>query len=204
MVIFNELRISEDKKYLTIDVEIERLGIYSDMYIKSVYLEYYKNAETIGVPSSKALVVFDKDPNEDGEQAMRFCVSDEDLPDNMGIATFDKGLFFVTVVCDGDLPASAALLACGTDNTIDTAIVLDWQRVYERGMQYVAKLNSRCFNNCDDVPGFKNFILMWNALMLAVRMCDYGQIGKAWERFLKIYSNRPVTFGAAGGCGCGN
>lgn len=202
MVIFNELSISSDKQSLVIDCSVEGLPVYSDMYIKTVYLEYYKNAETIGVPSSKALTVYDKQDGDDPQQDMRFCVSKEQLPSDMGVSDFDKGLFFVTVICDGDLPASAALMGCGTDDTVDTAIVLDWHRVYERGMQYISKLTDECFNDCEDIPGFRNFILLWNALRLALATCDYGQIGKAWERFLKIYTNNKATLSTSGGCGC--
>lgn len=202
MVVFNELRIADDKQSLVIDCQIEGLEIYSAMYIKTVYLEYYKNAETVGVPSSKALLVYDKGSEEEGKTAVRFCIDKEQLPSDMGVTDFDKGLFFVTVTCDGDLPADAALMGCGTDNTVDTAIVLDWHRVYERGMQYISMLNDKCFDDCNDIPGFKNFILMWYALRLAISTCDYGQIGAAWERFLKIYSHNPMTLGA-NGCGCG-
>jgi len=201
MVIFNELSIKEDKQSLVIDCSIEGLNIYDNMYIKSVYLDYYKNAESPGVPSSKALVVYDKQEGEEEQRALRFCVEKEQLPSDMGVSDFDKGLFFVTVICDGDLPASAALLACGADDTVDTAIVLDWQRVYEAGMKYISALNDQCFDDCNDLPGFKNFILLWNALRLSVETCDYGQIGRAWERFLRIYTNNPLTFNA-GGCGC--
>lgn len=203
MVIFNELRISDDKQSMTIDCAIEGLDIYSAMYIKNIYLEYYKNAATVGVPSTKAIQVYVKEDSEPGEKAVRVCVEASQLAavQDFGTDSFDKGLFYVIVNCDGTLPASASLLACGMDSTVDIAIALDWKRVYDVGMNFITTLNSKCFDQCGDLIGYKNFVLLWYALKFAISSCDYTQIERTWDNFLKIYANQAATQFSAG-CGC--
>lgn len=202
MVIFNELRISDDKQSLTIDCAVEGLDIYSDMYIKNIYLEYYKNASTYGVPSTKAIKVYDDEDSLESK-AVRICVDAAELAlhSDFGTATFDKGLFYVIVNCDGDLPADVSLLSCGMDNTVDVGVALDWKRIYQVGMQYISSLNAKCFDACGDLTGYKSFVLIWYALRFAISSCDYVQVERTWENFLKIYSNNNTPLFSAG-CGC--
>lgn len=202
MVIFNELRISDDKTSLTIDCAIENLNIYENMYIKNIYLEYYKNASTYGVPSTKAIKVYDKESGTE-LQAVRICIDAAEIqahPD-FGVTTFAGGLFYVIVNCDGTLPADVSLLSCGADSTVDMAVALDWKMVYHTGMQFISKMNSRCFDDCSDMGGYKNFVMLWYALRFAIESCDYTQVEKTWENFLKIYGNYNAPVFSAG-CGC--
>ena len=206
MVIFNELRISDDKQCLTIDCAIEGLDIYSDMHIKTIDLEYYKNVETMGVPSSKALNVYTYSPARgvsDPQTAIKINVNAAQLStiEDFGTEDFDKGLFYVIVECDGTLPAAAALLSCGMDSTVDIGVALDWKRVYEIGMRFISSLTSKCLNECSDKSSNMNFILLWNALRFALISCDYVQVAYLWDIFLRIYNNNSTQFSAA--CGCG-
>lgn len=202
MVIFNELVITADKNNLIIDCQVENLNIYKDMYIKSVHLEYYKNSVTPGVPSEKAIQIYDGTVKKD--KAIRKCVSIDDLAlyPEFGTGVFNRGLFYVIVICDGDLPPVSSEFACGFDNTVDIGVVLDWHFVYEKGMQFISMMNSRCIDDCLDKTGFSDFLMLWNMIKFSMEGCDYTQLAKSWEKFLRLFSKSKGSISVSSGCGC--
>ena len=203
MVIFNELRITEDKDCLIVDCSIEDIEGYRGMYIDSVYVEYYKNVTEDGVPSDSAICLYEKADTETGKTAIRKTLNASSLDrDTFGTDTFAGGLFFVTVMCDGtpENPELLASYSCGADNTTDVGVAVDWHSVYSLGMGYAARLAYNCENPCDIPDGFENFILYWYALQLAIATCDWLQVRKLWDKFMRaLVGNEGAV---AGGCGC--
>lgn len=59
MVIFSELALSEDGSRLSVECSVRDLSIYDGMYIKSIAVEYYANAQVSGEPSEKSIRIFD-------------------------------------------------------------------------------------------------------------------------------------------------
>lgn len=200
MVIFNDLRLSDDKKTLVVDCSIEEITIYSDMYIKSVYLDYYKNVTTPGVPSDKALLIYENTEDDETVKNLRKCISEASLVPAFGTTTFEGGMFYVIITCEGDLPASTSTFYCGADDATDVGLVLDWKMVHETGMQFVAAMNTGCVSVCEDNKDFMSFVLLWNALKLALASCDYTQLATLWDKFKRVYS--ADSLGAVSGCGC--
>lgn len=203
MIVFNELRLSDDRSNLLIDCFIEGLAIYKDMWIKSIYVEYYKNALASGAPSEKAIQVFDNENEDTSITAVRVCLpaSSSKVLENFEISSFNDGLFYVIVDCDGTPAAVTSTYPCGYDETRDTGVVLDWQHIYEYGMQYIAQVANSCTNPCNDMSGLDNFIITWNTLKLAISTCDYTLIEKVYSKFLRYAG---VGSGIVStGCGCG-
>lgn len=203
MVIFNELRITDDKKALIVDCMVEGLDIYNNMYIESIYLDYYKSCSTIGVPSDNAICLFDNTENPDTTvKAKRIRKLVDTLPDTFGTDKFDGGLFYVIVKCNGKLPAEAALFSCGTDDVVDVGIVLDWYSLYKKGMAYISYLASGCNDPCADTASYQQFIFIWHALNSAIAAKDYHQICKVWEKFIRASIPTTSLNTITTGCGC--
>ena len=202
MVVFNELRLSDDKKKLIIDCGIEGLNVYDGLYINTIYLEYYKNIQDSLTPSDKAILVYDHDEDGRDEQLLRICVSEDSLTSDFGTKKFEAGLFYVIVQCDGPSSALANLgtLSCGFDNTTDIGVVLDWKLLFDFGMQYIFKLGTSCEFDCSDTTGFDSFSILWNAIKLAVSTCDYDVLETLWDKFIRIAINNKVS--VASGCRC--
>ena len=217
MVIFNDLRLSDDKKCLIVDCEIEDVDGYDGMYIDSINVIYYKYAPDSSScwPSAAAQEHFANlyEKEDEGEELTHIRVSKsiEDIIREVGEAAFgtstlDGGLFVVYVKCDGD-PANGLTLeayGCGADRDWDLGIILDWKRIYEQGIAFAAKLATNCGNPCEDNSGFEQFILHWYGLQLAIATCDLFQVKKLWPKFMRISG----MIGASGatlnsGCGCG-
>ena len=204
MVTFNELRISDDYGCLIVDCEVERVDIYQDMYVKSVYLEYYKNANAASMPSSKAVCIYENTNNDKKVKAVRLKVMQSSLGRmNFGTTSFKGGLFYVIVNCDGDMPASIVNYPCGYDEQTDIGAVLDWKSFYNIGMSYVNSLFNGC-NPCPDLTGFEHFAVLWNALKMAISTCDWNLVSDLWDKFLLSPDNpfTPSATARPSGCGC--
>lgn len=200
MVIFNELRLSEDKSEILVDCFMENLSVYDKMYIDTIYVEYYKNARTDGELSDKAIQIYSNEDKDMEVKAVRAKLSiDKSVIETFGITTFENGLFYVVVQCDGTPGTELFTLPCGYDDTKDVGVVLDWKRMYEIGMQYVAEMNRGC-NPCGDWSGFDDFILIWNSLKVAIAACDFKMVEKLWNKFLRHISSNSDTIAVS--CGC--
>lgn len=197
MITFDDLRISEDKKTLSVLCHISDYEIYDNMYIKEVYLEYYKNRGTIGVPSSKAIKIYENTQSSSSVRSLALSVPDSVLDSGLlGVSTFDKEMFYVYVICDGTLPASVATMGCGYDETTKVGIVIDWLMVYQMGMGYVARMAKKC-GNCDLADDFEHYILLWNAIKLAVETTDWEQMEILWPILAHSGAGKPFN-----DCGC--
>lgn len=197
MVTFDDLRISSDKQSVVVECHVDQYDIYKDMYIKSIHIEYFRNRGVVGVPGEHAICIYENTEPDTTVQQIRKTLSVNSLSaDKFGTDKFDGGLFYVTVQCDGNLPASAASYGCWADNTVDVGVILDWQVLYHQGMQYVAALTDAC-NVCDSMSDFEHFILVWNAIKLAIDTCDWVQLDKLWPDL--VGGTVPVD---GSGCGC--
>lgn len=203
MVIFNEIRLSDDKDKIIVDCSVEDLSVYSNVYIESIYIDYYKNNQKVTGYSDKAIQIYN---NTEGTlvKTVRTCLSmttDElKIETNFGINSFDDGMFYIFVYCGGTPSAEVATMPCGYDEDMDVAVVLDWQKLYEVGMSYIAQYSNDC--TCAQPAGLDNFILSWNALKLASGTCDYALMSKLYDKLVRFYSNiSPDT--VSGGCSCG-
>ena len=208
MVIFNELRIKEDGTCLIVDCEIEDVDVYANMYIQSIYIDYYKNTSSVSMPSGKAFLLWENTNSDPLIKSRRVSLPVSALSrTEFGIDRFDDGLFYVIVNCGGTPGSNIIYYPCGSDNPQRIGVVLDWRAFYERGMSYVNSIVGACGsrNFCDSPDGFEDFIILWNALKLAISTCDWMLVKDLWEKFLKSpYSAGGIpSVGRAGGCGCG-
>lgn len=203
MVTFNELRISDDYGCLIVDCEVERVGIYKDMYVKSVYLEYYKNANAASMPSSKAVCIYENTNDDKTVKAIRLKVMQSSLGRmDFGTTSFKNGLFYVIVNCDGTMPASIVNYPCGYDEQTDIGAIIDWKSFYNIGMSYVNSLFGGC-DSCPDLTGFEHFAVLWNALKMAISTCDWNLVSELWDKFLLASSSPFISSGSSRSSGCG-
>ena len=217
MVIFNDLRITEDRKYLIVDCQIEDADGFDGLYIDKIDLMYYtkvKDFSMIGINvDDYAYRMYEKDEDDETEKHrnIRVQVSMYDIKSgpnkqpNFGTNTFENGLFYVAVTCAGT-PTNPLILegyGCGADRLTDIGVVLDWYSVYENGMAFASKLAFSCGNTCDDPSGYEQFILHWYGLQLAIATCDWIQVSRLWPKFLRMFARETGNASVSGGgCGC--
>lgn len=199
MVNFNEVRICEGHKQLIIDCSIENSYLYANMHIEAIYLDYYKNVDSSGLPSSKAVKITPE--FEEPVKSQRIVITSDFLSETeWNINTFKGGLFYVIVECGGTpAPEALSVLPCGFDDSLAIAAAPDWETFYKNGMQYISSLFSKCKDNCEVPAGFEQFVLLWEAFKLAIAVCDWSLASDLWSRIVAV---RSGIASPSAGCGC--
>ena len=209
MVRFNELRITEDRKCLIVDCEIEPIGLYANMYIDEIRLDYYKNVDSSGLPTTKSYLMWQHKEGDPEMKGVRTSAKEQDIIDAgfdidlLDDGLFRDGLFFVTVICSGAPSSVASTLPCGTDVDRESQAVIDWKGFYERGMQFISSMYGCGADKCAIPAGFEDFVLLWNALKAAIAVCDWPMVAKLWDRITRSGMCGRPNVGLGSACGCG-
>lgn len=187
MVVFDELRITEDGQYLIINARIRKdiLKQYPNAYIKSIHVCDSSNYDE-GIPS-KAISIYEYNDNSTRKtsffDAIHFTAISEKLLNN-------KLIFVYIEVAHADSP-------CGCASNPAVGVAMDMSNVYSQFMSYINELCDT--DSCDKTTpsGLTDFILRFNALLLAM---DSKHYAKGVEFFDKWFSKDSKT--KSTDCGC--
>lgn len=168
MIIFDQLRISDDGKRMYINAHVNKADYFKDIYIDSIVIQTAdKVSETNpGLPTSDYVYI---KKAEDNAKELNLVLEASDLSrswesDPKAIA-FNRGdmsntLFFVYIKCKGT-PGSCT--PCRLDEETTLGVVFDENVLHQKVMDYTKELIAAC-----SVPSeFINFILLWNAFKAA-------------------------------------
>lgn len=174
MIIFDQLRISDDGKRMYINAHVNKADYFNDIYIDSIVIQTAdKVSETNpGLPTSD--YVYIKKAEENAKE-LNLVLEASDLSrswesDPNAIA-FNRGdmsktLFFVYIKCKG-IPGSCT--PCRLDEETTLGVVFDENVLHQRVMDYTKELVADC-----SVPStFIDFILLWNAFKSAIETEHY-------------------------------
>lgn len=202
MIIFDQLRISDDGKRMYINAHVNKADYFNDIYIDSIVIQTAdKVSETNpGLPTSD--YVYIKKAEENAKE-LNLVLEASDLSrswesDPKAIA-FNRGdmsktLFFVYIKCKGT-PGSCT--PCRLDEETTLGVVFDENVLHQRVVDYTKELVADC-----SVPSaFIDFILLWNAFKSAVETEHYIPAIKffnmMFEEVGKSCQNRTIKT-----CGC--
>lgn len=174
MIIFDQLRISDDGKRMYINAHVNKADYFNDIYIDSIVIQTAdKVSETDpGLPTSD--YVYIKKAEENAKE-LNLVLEASDLSrswesDPKAIA-FNRGdmsktLFFVYIKCKGT-PGSCT--PCRLDEETTLGVVFDENVLHQKVMDYTKELVADC-----NVPStFIDFILLWNAFKSAIETEHY-------------------------------
>lgn len=174
MIIFDQLRISDDGKRMYINAHVNKADYFNDIYIDSIVIQTAdKVSETDpGLPTSD--YVYIKKAEENAKE-LNLVLEASDLSrswetDSKAIA-FNRGdmsktLFFVYIKCKGT-PGSCT--PCRLDEETTLGVVFDENVLHQKVMDYTKELVADC-----NVPSaFIDFILLWNAFKSAIETEHY-------------------------------
>lgn len=174
MIIFDQLRISDDGKRMYINAHVNKADYFNDIYIDSIVIQTADKASETnpGLPTSD--YVYIKKAEENAKE-LNLVLEASDLSrswesDPNAIA-FNRGdmsktLFFVYIKCKG-IPGSCT--PCRLDEETTLGVVFDENVLHQRVMDYTKELVADC-----SVPStFIDFILLWNAFKSAIETEHY-------------------------------
>lgn len=174
MIIFDQLRISDDGKRMYINAHVNKADYFKDIYIDSIVIQTAdKVLETDpGLPTSD--YVYIKKAEENAKE-LNLVLEASDLSKSwesdpnaiaFGRGDMSKTLFFVYIKCKGT-PGSCT--PCRLDEETTLGVVFDENVLHQKVMDYTKELVTDC-----SVPSaFIDFILLWNAFKSAIETEHY-------------------------------
>ena len=227
MVIYDQLRVSDDGKQLFVDAHINTVENFDHIYMDNItiYAAGCQSDAPPEVPSDNSSYIYRQ--KLDGELRELHLMIDElilkkaqdnvvknpdgsiSIRDNtkpyateeLGARNFSSHLFFVIIQCaeNGEANPCFICLPCSMQDMNNLAVTFDENLLYQQVMDYSKELLSDC-----TVPqGFTDFILLWNAFKAAVETEHYIPALKFFKMlFCKGRGKGRVVNGKSKGCGC--
>lgn len=207
MVVFNECRIDKEGKNLIVDVSVDSLPYYKNVYLESItidsdktFIEHgpssnpiYSNTFTEsdgvtqnynGVIRNAVLII---DANEvSGLKHIRLQLSYKDLKlDNL-----NNHMLFIYIGVGGVPELNTP---CGMDNKYSVAVAVNLRPIYNMAMGYIKELGSTC-----TIPkGLIDMILRLKAFELSIKTGNFLTAIKYWD---KLFKNKRIV--SPNKCGC--
>lgn len=161
MMVFNELRISPDKKHLIIDVQVETLSYYNEVFLDTIIIDTQKTYSATG-PSSKPLMVID-------------CGQVKHYRDYIDIDTIADNMFFVYVLSSGEPSPDTP---CGISESPILGVTYDKYPMYLQGMSLLREMNG-----CEPSSNLIDYILQQKAFDLSLLTGNYDRAIEYWNMF---------------------
>ena len=216
MLHFNELRITQDDKYLIIDASVDNQDFYDDIILDSVVIDtqdtYVPNGPSSNpVYELKVADAYDLTYSLPEECSCNPVLEEEDKSycftygthqmrnirlrlqaSDFNINTLNDTMFFVYVITTGEPSADAP------ESTVSPQImgtVTNLYPYYQSMMKSVKEL----INECKIPKNFIDFSLRLKALELCIRTGNYPQAIKYWNKYFK---NKIGTITRVTNCSC--
>lgn len=170
MLQFNELRVSPDGKYLFIDVEVQNLDYYENVYIQSLYMNVYSKSNDFvdTMPDDKSILIWEEPEEDSTVKHIRKVIDIDTIGDN---------LFFIYAVAKGE-PAEDT--PCGGKESILTGITYNKSLLYKKAMSAINTIE-----DCTPSKELIDFILSTNAFTLSTEVGDYRSAINYWNETVK-------------------
>ena len=200
MIIFDQLRISDDGQRMYINLHVNKADYFENIYLDElVIVAANKVSETSPhLPSEDYIYkkVFEGNLKEADLvlSAEDFLRTWEDDPQAMQFKRADMSntLFFVFVKCKG-VPSECT--PCRLDEEITLGVTFDENMLYQRVLNYTKEL----VKDCNIPQDFTDFILLWNAFKASVETEHYVPAIKFWKMLFEDRNDFSVV---TKNCGC--
>lgn len=194
MIVYDQLRVSDDGSHLYIDAHVSLASCFDDVTIQSLYICLGSQVyETLTIDPESNGYIYKKEYGDDIRE-IHECINitDESLIYNK--TSFSKDLFFVYVECS-TVPEGCECYASVGKYVL--GVTFDESLLYQKVMQFTKELADDC-----KIPvAFMDFILLWNAFKASVETEHYIPAVKYYN-MLFDKSNNIASYGTVKSCGC--
>lgn len=215
MIVFDQLRISNEGDKLFINFHVNFAEYYDDVMLDSVIVTTADKILESNPTSLPQEFIYKKTYSEDlqvdnivlDKAALDAAFnnrnsSGEPIDSTKPYATipfdkstFNEDLFFVYVKCK--VGVISGTVPCEADNPVTLGIAFNDKTIYQKTMQYTKEIADTC-----NIPGeFIDFILLWNAFKVSVDTGHYNSAISFWNLLLDKKTGSP-TININKRCGC--
>lgn len=202
MILFDQLRISDDGQRLYINAHVNKADYFKNRYIDSVVIMTADKVSETAPETPTSDYIYKKEIEGNVKELdlvltpLDFTKSWETDPKAMAfnMADMSNTLFFVYIKCKG---TPGECTPCRLDEETTLGVVFDENVLYQRVMDYTKELVADC-----SIPTeFTDFILLWNAFKAAIETEHYVAAIKFYNKLFGVvksgYSNNIIKT-----CGC--
>lgn len=199
MLIFDQLRISDDGSRLYINIHVNEASYFNNVYLDSITIMTGDKVSSTNPEMPTSDYIYHKDFEGDLKkaalvlEASDFLKTWESSVKDMICHKEDisRTLFFVYVKCRG--PVSECT-PCRLDEEVTVGVTFDEEVLYQRVMDYTRELS----RDCSIPKNFIDFILLWNAFKASIETEHYVPAIKFYKMLFDTVGHRSITKG----CGC--
>ena len=166
MVIFDQLRVSDEGKKIYIDAHVSKAECFANTTIEKLCICLGSQVyETLTIDPESNTCIYSKDYTND-EKEIHEVIDANTQGLIYSKSDFSNDLFFVYIECSG-IPEGCSCFAMVGNYFL--GVTFDENLLYQRVMDYTKKMTDTC-----KVPtGFADFILLWNAFKAAIETEHY-------------------------------
>lgn len=168
MLQWNELRITPDSKFIVLDVEVQNLDFYKDIYIKSIYIEAFNSPDKFinAMPTTSSEEIWSSEDT-----------TTKHVKKYIDIDTISNNMFFIYALAEG---TPAPNTPCNCKDPLLVGVVYDDKLIYNSSVMSI--LSTR---NCAGNRKLLDFIFKEKALELSLKTGDYKAAIGYWEMLTK-------------------
>ena len=190
MIIFDQLRISDDGKRLYINLHVNKADYFDNIFLDSItIMTADKVSETNpDIPTEDYIY---KKEFEGKLKEVDLVLTSNNFNEAYSKADLTSDLFFVYVKIKG-VPAPCT--PCRLDEEITLGVTFDETMLYQKVMQFTRELNQDC-----EIPqNLFDLILLWYGFKAAIETEHYTVAIDFWKR---LFGGKNTTV-TSKGCGC--
>ena len=203
MVLFDQLRISDDGTKMYINIHVNEADEFDDVYLYEMYICTADgvNETAFCDPEQYEPIYYWKNGGKEGpvdtalKDAAFVLIPDRDFEPSYSGHTMGNNLFFVFVKCGG---TPDPCVPCRLDEEWTLGVTFDVNLLYQKVMQYTRELN----DDCEIPKGFIDMILQWNGFKAAVDTEHYQVAIDFWKKMF-FGGSHGMTTNRTKPCGCG-
>ena len=190
MLIFDQLRLSDDATKLYINVHVNKADYFKDIYLDNIKIMTADKVSETNPEVPTEDCIFTHTFGDNVKEAALVLTVNDFL--TLKQSDMSRTLFFVYVKCKGTV---GACVPCRLDELTTLGVTFDEKLLYQRVMDYTKSLADDC-----KIPvGFTDFILLWNAFKASIETEHYIPAIKFWNQLFDVDTIGNITYK---GCGC--
>ena len=191
MIIFDQLRISDDGKKLFVDVHVNKADFFDNIYIDKVVIQTQNQVSEMDPLSPGDEYIYSLQAEPDTKELHLALEASTDF--EQSLSTLSDKLLFVYVICTG-VPDPCT--PCRLDEMTTLGVTFDESLLYQQVMQQTRQLA----DTCKVAKGFIDLILLWNGFKAAIETEHYIPAIDFWRKMFDKRYNAAIS--KAKPCGC--
>lgn len=192
MVIFDRLQVSDNGKWLYIDVHVNKAEYFNNICIDRIVIQTQDQVSEADPLSPSDECIFSMTAEDNARELHLALNANTDF--DMVYKSLSDKLLFVYVVCKG---TPDACTPCRLDEMTTLGVTFDITLFYQKVMQFTRELNQQC-----DIPkGMSDLMMLWFGFKSAIETEHYLPAINFWKR---MFGNQYQYAGMSSTkpCGC--